>query len=61
MIGKIETTLLRFSTKCLIQVSVVSIQDYAKPMGVATYRMNSDMPEKLREALPDVEDLKKLL
>lgn len=37
------------------------IQDYAKPMGVATYRMNSDMPEKLREALPDVEDLKKLL
>ena len=37
------------------------IQDYAKPMGVATYRMNSDMPEKLREALPDVEDLRKLL
>lgn len=37
------------------------IQDYAKPMGVATYRMNADMPEKLRKALPDVEDLKKLL
>lgn len=37
------------------------IQDYAKPMGVATYRTNSDMPEKLREALPDIEDLKKLL
>ena len=37
------------------------IQDYAKPMGVATYRLSEDMPEKLREALPDVEDLKKLL
>ena len=37
------------------------IQDYAKPMGVATYRLHEDMPEKLREALPDVEDLKKLL
>ena len=37
------------------------IQDYAKPMGVATYRLREDMPEKLRDALPDVEDLKKLL
>ena len=37
------------------------IQDYSKPMGVATYRFNSDLPEKLRKALPDVEDLKKLL
>ncbi|MDE6422414.1 MAG: PDDEXK nuclease domain-containing protein [Muribaculaceae bacterium] len=37
------------------------IQDYAKPMGVATYRISEDMPEKLREALPDVEELKKLL
>ncbi|MDE6322427.1 MAG: PDDEXK nuclease domain-containing protein [Muribaculaceae bacterium] len=37
------------------------IQDYAKPMGVATYRLSEDMPEKLRDALPDVEELKKLL
>lgn len=37
------------------------IQDYAKPMGVATYRLSKDMPDKLREALPDVEELKKLL
>lgn len=37
------------------------IKDYAKPMGVATYRFREDMPEKLREALPDAEDLKKLL
>ncbi len=37
------------------------IQDYAKPMGVATYRLSEEMPDKLREALPDVEDLRKLL
>ena len=37
------------------------IQDYAKPMGVATYRLSEDMPQKLRDALPDVEELKKLL
>lgn len=37
------------------------IQDSAKPMGVATYRLSEDMPEKLREALPNVEELKKLL
>ena len=37
------------------------IQDYNKPMGVATYTTSADMPEKLRNALPDVEELKKLL
>ena len=37
------------------------IQDYAKPMGIATYRLSEEMPKKLREALPDVEELKKLL
>ncbi|MDE5876818.1 MAG: PDDEXK nuclease domain-containing protein [Muribaculaceae bacterium] len=37
------------------------IQDYAKPMGVATYRLSEDMPDKLRETLPDIEELKKLL
>lgn len=37
------------------------IQDYDKPMGVATYATSADMPEKLRKALPDVEELKKLL
>jgi len=37
------------------------IQDYAKPMGVATCRLREEMPEKLREALPDVEEQKKLL
>ena len=37
------------------------IQDYSKPMGVATYKTSKDMSEELRKALPDVEDLKKLL
>lgn len=37
------------------------IQDYDKPMGVATYKTSADMPEKLRKALPDIEELKKLL
>ena len=30
-------------------------------MGVATYRATKDMPERLRKALPDIEELKKLL
>ena len=37
------------------------IQDYAKPMGVATYKTSNDMSDELRKALPDVEALKKLL
>ena len=35
------------------------IQDYTKPMGVATYKTADDMPEKLRKALSDVESLRK--
>lgn len=38
-----------------------AVRDYDKPMGVATYRTASDMPERLKKALPDVEELKKLL
>ena len=37
------------------------IQDYTKPMGVATYKTSKDMSEELRRALPDIEDLKRLL
>ena len=37
------------------------IQDYTKPMGVATYKTSKDMSEKLRKALPNIEDLRKLL
>lgn len=37
------------------------IQDYNKPMGVATYKTAKDMSDELKEALPDIDDLKKLL
>lgn len=37
------------------------IRDYNKPMGVATYKTTTDMPEELRRTLPDIEELKKLL
>ena len=30
-----------------------------QPMGVATYRATADMPERLRKALPDENELKK--
>lgn len=38
-----------------------AVRDYDKPMGVATYKTASDLPERLRKALPDVDELKKLL
>lgn len=37
------------------------IQDYGKPMGVATFDTLSEMPERLQKALPDIEELKRLL
>ena len=37
------------------------IRDYNKPMGVATYKTSTEMPEELRKAMPDIEELKKLL
>ena len=37
------------------------IKEYNKPMGVATYHTSDDMPENLRKALPNIEDLKRLL
>lgn len=37
------------------------IQDYDKPMGVATYRTATDMPERLRKALPNQDELLKLI
>lgn len=35
-----------------------AVRDYNKPMGVVTYRASEDMPERLRKALPDIEELK---
>ena len=37
------------------------IQDYTKPMGVATYKTSKDMSEELKKAPPPIEALKKLL
>ncbi len=37
------------------------IRDYTKPMGVATYKTSKDMSEELKKALPDIDDLKRLL
>lgn len=37
------------------------IQDYDKPMGVATYKTTADMDDKLKKLLPPTEELKKLL
>ena len=37
------------------------VQDYAKPMGVATYKTSDDMPQELKNALPNIDDLRKLL
>ncbi|MBR4265240.1 MAG: DUF1016 family protein [Bacteroidales bacterium] len=37
------------------------IRDYNKPMGVATYTTSADLPENLRNALPDIEQLKQLM
>ena len=36
------------------------IQDYDKPMGVATYKTTADMDERLKRLLPPVEELEKL-
>ena len=37
------------------------IQDYQKPMGVATYKTKAEMPENLQKALPDIDELRRLL
>ena len=37
------------------------IQDYSRPMGVATYKTSADMDDKLKKLLPPVEDLEKLI
>jgi predicted nuclease of restriction endonuclease-like (RecB) superfamily len=37
------------------------IRDYDKPLGVATYKTYKDMPDDMKRALPDVEELKRIL
>ena len=38
-----------------------AVRDYTKPMGVAMYRTRNEMPEQWQKALPDFDDIKKLL
>jgi predicted nuclease of restriction endonuclease-like (RecB) superfamily len=38
-----------------------AVRDYTKPMGVATYRTRDEMPLDLQKALPDLEEMRKLL
>lgn len=37
------------------------ISDYRKPMGVATYKTSKDMSEELKKALPDIDELRRLI
>ncbi len=37
------------------------IQDFDRPMGVATYSTADEMPEQLRKTMPDMEELKRIL
>lgn len=38
-----------------------AVKDYTKPMGVATYKTLDDMPEHMRKALPDMQEMMALL
>jgi predicted nuclease of restriction endonuclease-like (RecB) superfamily len=39
----------------------LSVRDVNKPIGVATYKTANDLPSELKKALPNLDDLKKLL
>jgi len=39
----------------------IAVRDYKKPMGVATYRTRNEMPEQWQKALPDIDDMRKIL
>ena len=43
------------------EIVELSFSDTSKPMGVATFRTSQELPERFRKALPNIEDLKKLL
>ena len=43
------------------EIVELSFSDTSKPMGVATYRTSNDLPQQIREALPDMDELKKLI
>lgn len=37
------------------------IRDYTKPMGVATYKTSKEMSDDLKKALPDIDELRRLI
>lgn len=39
----------------------LAIQDYTKPMGVATFRLGVDAPEQYNRILPDTKGLNALI
>ena len=39
----------------------LAIRDYNKPMGVATFRLGEEAPEKYNRVLPDINRLNELL
>ena len=43
------------------EIVELSFSDTSKPMGVATYRTSKDLPQQFRDALPDMDALKKLI
>lgn len=43
------------------EIVELSFSDTSKPMGVATYRTSNELPQPLRDALPDMDELKKLI
>ena len=46
---------------CHVIVAQLITNEFIKPMGVSTYRTSQELPEHFRKALPNIEDLKKLL
>ena len=43
------------------EIVELSFSDTSKPMGVATYHTSKELPKPLRDALPDMDELKKLI
>lgn len=39
----------------------LAIQDYTKPMGVATFRLGEDAPEEYNRILPDTQGLNAII
>ena len=58
---KLDQCLLFAASAKNDEIVELSFSDTSKPMGVATYRTSQELPPEIRQALPDMEDLKKLI